>query len=190
MDNIVDGGEVLGTTMSGNFSLTLASIAQLGGLVRLQPAPGNATDAVQPGDALCYDMATLLPERLPLAAPAPDACGALVAPTVISALSTLLTTDVPVAQATLKQAFSLPTNVTIGRYNAFQVKKGFHLHQHKTAASELRWRLFLPHAGFPRRQCRCSDHYASRGSRAQRGGKSTLHSCIGFIHASQIVFGI
>ena len=118
----LDAGEDSALLQGGSFAVNLINPAQLpAGLLRLEPAAGSATASVAAGATTCHDIATLLPERLPLAAIGPDACGDTAAPTVISALSTLLTTEVAVTQEALKQALALPTGVTIGRHNAFQV---------------------------------------------------------------------
>lgn len=111
----------MGSATSGAFSINLSSPSQLSGVLRLVPAAGTETTAVQVASPVCHDIATLLPERLPLATPVPDSCAADAEPSVVSALSTLLTTGVEMSSETLRQALALPGSSTIGRYNAFQV---------------------------------------------------------------------
>jgi hypothetical protein len=93
--------------------------------VRLVPAPGSATTAVASGDSTtCHDLATFLPERIPLAAPAPKVCAVggdvLQAPIVLSPASSLLAYDPKLTQKVLRQAAGLPSEVVIGRFDALQ----------------------------------------------------------------------
>lgn len=118
------------TSTNGAFSLDIFSLDSLAGQVRLEPAPGNAVAAVPAGSPVCYDIATMLPERLPLAAPVPDSCDPGRAPTAVTAASTLLVSGVELTPSQLATAFGLdlPAGASIGRYNALQVRAHACLH--------------------------------------------------------------
>jgi hypothetical protein len=98
------------------------------GAALIRPAAVDSIEALSLASAMqsstCFDMATLLPEKLPLAAPVPipaEGEGTCGAPIVISAASTILAEDEEVTQQMMRAAFQLPEGVVVGQYNAMQV---------------------------------------------------------------------
>ena len=125
-NGVAGSGEALALASNGAFSLDVLFAEQLAGAARLQPADGAANASVAANSVICHDTATLMPERLPLAAPAPLICSPDLAPLVISAASTLLTVGEGVTSGELEDVFglALPATRPIGRFNAFGVRHG------------------------------------------------------------------
>ena len=75
----------------------------------------------QTSNGICYDMATLLPMVLPLAAPTPDTCDT---PVTISPITTLLWFGqaMSLTQAQVLEAFGLASTIEIGRFDALKVR--------------------------------------------------------------------
>ena len=69
----------------------------------------------------CYDTSSLLPKRLPLAAPAPDSC---VVSTALSPASSLLVfgRSAGLTQGLLRSALGLPERIVIGQFDALTVR--------------------------------------------------------------------
>eukprot|EP00890_Picochlorum_soloecismus_P005637 jgi/Picsp_1/6074/NSC_03428-R1_fg-gap repeat protein len=106
-------GEPSDTTNDGYFSIPVPSTNFQGFVVRLDPAESNFMGPVSAGSQVCHDMATLVPQRLPLASPILQRCDGS-SPIAVTSLSTLLT--VPgVTDSAIRELFSLHESVTIGQ---------------------------------------------------------------------------
>ena len=114
-----DQDESFGVSSKGQFTLT-APITNLSGyIVRMEPSATLVSSQVNPGDSECHDISTLLPERLPLAAKAPETCSGN-AEIMLSPLSTLLTMP-DVSPEALESALNLPQNSNIGTTDNLRV---------------------------------------------------------------------
>lgn len=114
-----DQGESFGVSSKGQFTLP-APITNLSGyIVRMEPSGVLVSSQVTPGDSECHDISTLLPERLPLAAKAPETCSGS-SEIMLSPLSTLLTLP-DVSTEALESAFNLPQNSKIGTIDNLRV---------------------------------------------------------------------
>lgn len=102
-----DPGEAFGISQNGIFSIDVpAGNLTAEAVFRMEPA--TARGQVSPGADICYDISTLMPERLPLAAKAPEWCGPGATPLVLSPLSTLATL---IGDAQVEDVFELPAGV-------------------------------------------------------------------------------
>ena len=88
----------------------------------MEPAETEALsdEFVAPGSDICHDIATLLPERLPLAARPPNTCqkDSIIA---LSPISTLMTLP-GVSAERVEAAFSIPRNANIGSTDILRVR--------------------------------------------------------------------
>ena len=113
-------GEPSDTTNEGYFSIAVPSSNFQGFIVRLDPADSDLVGPVSAGSQVCHDMATLLPQRLPLASPIMQRCDGS-SPIAITSLSTLLT--VPgVTESSIRELFSLHESVMIGQQDYLRVR--------------------------------------------------------------------
>ena len=71
----------------------------------------------------CYDTSSLLPKRLPLAAPALDSCAT--ASVALSPASSLLVYGRPVGmtQGLMRLVLGLPERIVVGQFDAFTVRR-------------------------------------------------------------------
>lgn len=108
------------TTDEGYFSIPVPSSNFQGFIVRLDPAESDLVGPVSAGSQVCHDIATLLPQRLPLASPILQRCDGS-SPIAINSLTTLLT--VPgVTDSSIRELFSLHESVTIGQQDYLRVR--------------------------------------------------------------------
>ncbi|KDD71596.1 hypothetical protein H632_c4719p0, partial [Helicosporidium sp. ATCC 50920] len=106
----------VGVLYKGSFNVTLDAINNAG-TFRIVPAPPfTNAKANSPNDwEFCFDIATLLPETLPLVAPKPSTCAVNV---TISPLSSVMAYG-GLTQDQMRAAFDLPNAVDVGSYNGF-----------------------------------------------------------------------
>ncbi|GAB4813333.1 hypothetical protein N2152v2_000379 [Parachlorella kessleri] len=105
------GTSLRATTVNGTFQTSSQSSS---GIVAAYLTPAAAADGQ---GSPCYDVVTLLPEMLPLAAPTTN-CSA---PSAVSPLSSLLVYGGgPLTQAALKRQLGIDVGITVGQYDAFK----------------------------------------------------------------------
>ena len=80
-------GEPSDTTDDGYFSIPVPSANFQGFILRLDPAESDLLGPVSSGSQVCHDMATLIPQRLPLASPILQRCDGST-PIAVTSLST------------------------------------------------------------------------------------------------------
>ena len=114
-----DLDESFGVSSNGQFTFLPPVTNLTGFVVRLEPSVIPFTSKITPGDFECYDISTLLPERLPLAAKAPETCSGN-SEIMLSPLSTLLTMP-GVSTQVLEAALNLPENSNIGSRDTLRV---------------------------------------------------------------------
>ncbi|KAL4419904.1 hypothetical protein ABPG75_007002 [Micractinium tetrahymenae] len=109
-DGQLQDGELSATIVNGSFALTgLASVSQLAPLY-VVPAERIRARVRAGSTSVCHDIATLLPQDLPLAAPRPDSCNASLVVSPLTTLLALAPEGSGLSEASLKAALGLPSN--------------------------------------------------------------------------------
>jgi hypothetical protein len=98
-----DNGEPFAVSAMGMFSIQVPGSNLTDAVFRMEPATSRGR--VSQGADSCHDISTLMPERLPLAAKAPESCGPDAEPIVLSPLTTLATL---VGQSQVEDVLELP----------------------------------------------------------------------------------
>ena len=119
LDVARDANEPFDVTSNGTFSFAAPSLDLSGQMVRLEPAAASMVNQVSPESSTCHDMATLLPERLPLAAASPTPCSSnsIIA---LSPLSTLAAMQ-GITSDDISTALSIPTGYSFGSIDILRV---------------------------------------------------------------------
>ncbi|KAL4419903.1 hypothetical protein ABPG75_007001 [Micractinium tetrahymenae] len=109
-DGQLQDGELSATIVNGSFALSgLASVSQLAPLY-VVPAERSKARVRAGSTSVCHDIATLLPQDLPLAAPRPDSCNASLVVSPLTTLLALAPEGSGLSEASLKAALGLPSN--------------------------------------------------------------------------------
>ena len=120
IDTERDANEPFDLTFNGEFSFASPSLDLSGRMIRLQPAAAYMVNPVPPGSSTCHDMATLLPERLPLVASSPTTCS-LDSIIAVSPLSTLAAMQ-DITSDQISRALSIPTGYDFGSVDILRVR--------------------------------------------------------------------
>lgn len=119
LDVVRDANEPFDLISNGTFSFAAPSLDLSGQMIRLEPAAASMVSQVSPESNTCHDMATLLPERLPLAAASPTTCSSnsIIA---VSPLSTLAAMQ-GITSDDISTALSIPTGYNFGSIDILRV---------------------------------------------------------------------
>jgi hypothetical protein len=119
LDVVRDANEPFDFISNGTFSFAAPSLDLSGQMIRLEPAAASMVSQVSPESNTCHDMATLLPERLPLAAASPTTCSSnsIIA---VSPLSTLAAMQ-GITSDDISTALSIPTGYKFGSIDILRV---------------------------------------------------------------------
>jgi len=168
-NNQMDESESSVLSSNGYFSLPAPSINLEGYIIRMTPAETEVfpDKFVTPGSDTCHDIATLLPERLPLAARPPNTCqkDSIIA---LSPISTLMTLP-GVSAERVEAAFSIPRNANIGSRDILRVRT-YHLRLHIQIYAIVSYHLLDYYAGSIGWKLDLSEYH-------EKGDSSKEHCC-------------